>query len=172
MLVETHIFMSTIGYMVKDFYFCSMDPMIISHHLVCIITSLVVLFAPGHQNIGVIAVSVCWLEIGSFARNAYYCFPGMYTAWFYIIAMQSSNLLASYWLIIDGVPMLTTAADYFTCFMSLALIVLRVEGCFSSMRAVTIKGWRTACRRMHFTLAAATKQLQDTRASQVILQSD
>jgi hypothetical protein len=172
MPVEAHIFISTIGYMVKDFYFCAMDAMICTHHAVCIITSLVVLFAPGMNFIGGTAASVCALEIGSLGRNAYYCFPNSTTAWFYIIAMQASNLLVSYWMIHDGVAVLSSTADYFTCFMSFALIVLRVHGCFTSMRATTIKGWRTACRRMHFTLAAATKNLQDTRASAVILQSD
>jgi hypothetical protein len=155
--LEKHVFFSTIAYMLKDFYFCNMDASMIAHHTVCIITSLVVLFAPSMHCVGGITCTVCVLEVGSLSRNAYFCFPSSTTAWFYIWTMQSSNAIVGFWTV-GFWPVLQGAADYFACCMCLALVALRIVFCFTGMRPTTIHGWRRACHTTQLALESITKQ--------------
>ena len=127
--IEEQVLLSTIGYMIKDFIFCKMDPIILLHHTICIIMSYLILNIESHNNIELIIISICTLEIGTLTRNIYACFPNYKTQLLYIITMQYSNAKAIYWLIYISKKRNIIIAEYFTLLASTLLILVRFNIC-------------------------------------------
>ena len=128
-VIEEQVLLSTIGYMTKDFIFCNMDSIIILHHIICIIMSSVVLNISSHNNIELIIMSICVLEIGTLTRNIYACFPNYKTLTLYTVTMQYSNLKTLYWLVYTSKKTELLIIEYITLIISVILIIIRFNIC-------------------------------------------
>ena len=127
--IEEQVLLSTIGYMIKDFLFCKMDSMMLLHHTICILMSFLVLNIADHNNIVLIIMSICTLEIGTLTRNIYACFPNYKTLNIYILTMQYSNIKTMYWLVYNSKKTDLLIIEYFTFISSFLLILKRFQIC-------------------------------------------
>lgn len=127
--IEEQVLLSSIGYMIKDFAFCNMGSMLFLHHAVCIIISFLVLNVADHNNIELIIMSCCVLEMGTLARNIYICFPNNKTQTLYTVAMQYSNIKTLYWLVYISKSSELLVIEYFTIIISVLLIIVRFNLC-------------------------------------------
>ena len=127
--IEEQVALSTIGYMTKDFIFCKLDLPLFLHHALCIIISFLTLNIAEHNNIELIIIVCCVLEIGSLARNIYICFPNKKTLTHYTITMQYSNIKGLYWLVNISKPPEQLVVEYFTLISIISLILIRFQIC-------------------------------------------
>ena len=127
--IEEQVSLSTIGYMTKDFIFCKLDSHIICHHMMCIIISFLALNIAEHNNIELIIMGCCVLEIGSLARNIYICFPNNKTQSLYAVIMQYSNIKTLYWLVYTSKKTELLVVEYFTFISIISLILIRFQIC-------------------------------------------
>ena len=132
--IQEQALLSTIGYMIKDFAFCNMGLMLFLHHVVCIVISFLVLNIRAHNNIELMIMSCCVLEIGTLARNIYICFPNNKTLTLYTLAMQYSNLKTLSWLFYIRKSSEILVIEYFTIIISVLLIIKRFNICNNIVR--------------------------------------
>ncbi len=127
--IQEQVLISTIGYMIKDFAFCKLNTLLILHHIVCIIVSFIALNIEVYNNIELLIMSICILEIGTIGRNIYICFPNNKTLSIYAIVMHNSNIKAMYWLVYLSKKTDLLLIEYFTMIISLPLIIIRFQIC-------------------------------------------
>ena len=127
--IPEQVALSTIGYMTKDFIFCNMGLMLFLHHAICIVISFLVLNIRAHNNIELIIMVCCSLEIGSFARNIYICFPNKKTLCLYTLGMQYSNLKTLSWLVNISKKTELLVIENFTYISIISLILVRFQIC-------------------------------------------